>query len=233
MALKEKPDKKLTPLETLIMNVLWDNVPLAAQKPMCGPCPRRRTGGSLNPLIRRIPTMNAFAAAKLDLALRIRRTLGSSAHRMGTRAHVLAAVLLCPLAAVTLPSCGTTYKVSKVAAEPSRDENLFSNTSGDAAPQTEKLDLKVESAPRDSLVKIAYWIPEMVNRDSVFIELDCFNMEGMQVAQPVNKTHAPGSHTVFLSKRGLPDGIYYVRLRTDRSEQDVMYALNLIWTNRK
>ena len=72
----------------------------------------------LNPLISRIPTMNAFAAES-DLALRIRRTLGGSARRMGTRARVLAAVLLCPLAAVTLPS------ISKVSAEPSQDENLF------------------------------------------------------------------------------------------------------------
>ena len=50
----------------------------------------------LNPLIRRIPTMNAFAATESDLALRIRRALGGSARRMGTRARVLAAVLLCP-----------------------------------------------------------------------------------------------------------------------------------------
>ena len=64
----------------------------------------------LNPLIRRIPTMNAFAATESDLALRIRRALGGSARRMGTRARVLAVVLLCPLAAVTLPSCGTTSK---------------------------------------------------------------------------------------------------------------------------
>ena len=68
-----------------------------------------------NPLIRRIPTMNAFAAES-DLALRIRRTLGGSARRMGMRARVLAAVLLCPLAAVTLPS------VSKISAESSQDE---------------------------------------------------------------------------------------------------------------
>ena len=77
----------------------------------------------LNPLIRRIPTMNAFAATESDLALRIRRTLGGSARRMGMRARVLTAVLLCLLAAVTLPSCGTTSKVSKVATEPSK-ENL-------------------------------------------------------------------------------------------------------------
>ena len=72
----------------------------------------------LNPLIRRIPTMNAFAAES-DLALRIRRTLGGGARRMGMRARVLAAVLLCPLAAVTLPS------VSKISAESSQDERPF------------------------------------------------------------------------------------------------------------
>ena len=78
----------------------------------------------LNPLMRRIPTMNAFAATESDLALRISRTLGGGARRMGTRARVLAVVLLCPLAAVTLPSCGTTSKVSKVAAEPSKKSVL-------------------------------------------------------------------------------------------------------------
>ena len=78
----------------------------------------------LNPLISRIPTMNAFAATESDLALRIRRALGGSARRMGTRARVLAAVLLCPLAAVTLPSCGITSKVSKVRAESSK-KNIF------------------------------------------------------------------------------------------------------------
>ena len=69
----------------------------------------------LNPLIRRIPTMNAFAAES-DLALRIRRTLGGGARQMGMRTRVLVAVLLCPLAAVTLPS------VSKISAESSHNE---------------------------------------------------------------------------------------------------------------
>ena len=72
----------------------------------------------LNPLISRIPTMNAFAAES-DLALRIRRTLGGGARRMDMRARVLAAVLLCPLAAVTMPS------VSKISAESSQDERPF------------------------------------------------------------------------------------------------------------
>ncbi len=88
----------------------------------------------LNPLISRIPTMNAFAAES-DLALRIRRALGGSARRMGTRARVLAAVLLCPLAAVTLPSCGTAdnstggdLSAAKVAPESSRDNEIWRET---------------------------------------------------------------------------------------------------------
>ena len=64
-------------------------------------------GARLNPLVRRIPTMNAFAAAESDLALRVRRTLGGGARPMGTPARLLAAVLLGPLMAVTLPSCGS------------------------------------------------------------------------------------------------------------------------------
>ena len=78
-----------------------------------------------NPLMRRIPTMNAFAATESDLALRIRRALGGGARRMGTRARVLAVVLLCPLAAVTLPSYGNTSEVAKGAAETRQDERLL------------------------------------------------------------------------------------------------------------
>ena len=79
----------------------------------------------LNPLIRRIPTMNAFAATESDLALRIRRALGGHARRMGMRVRVLAVVLLCPLAAVTLPSYGNTSEVANIAAEPSQDERIL------------------------------------------------------------------------------------------------------------
>lgn len=50
--------------------------------------------------------MSTFASTESDLSQRIRRTLHGRAPRMGPRARVLAAVLLCPLAAVTLPSYG-------------------------------------------------------------------------------------------------------------------------------
>lgn len=55
---------------------------------------------------RRIPAMTALSATESDLALRIRRTLAGSTRRMGRRARVAAATLLCPLAAVTMPSYG-------------------------------------------------------------------------------------------------------------------------------
>ena len=107
-----------------------------------------------------------------------------------------------------------------------------SNTSGET--QTEKLDFKMETSPQDSLVKIVYWIPETVYSDSVFIELECYNNMGMIVARPINKTHAPGSYTTFLSKQGLPDGIYFVQLKANQSKKNAQIRkLNLIWTDRK
>ncbi len=54
----------------------------------------------------RVPMMSTFAATESDLSQRIRRTLHGGARRMGTRARMLAVVLLFPLAAVTLPSYG-------------------------------------------------------------------------------------------------------------------------------
>jgi len=57
-------------------------------------------------LKRRIPIMNVFTAVESDLALRIRRALGGGVRRMGVRSRVLAAILLCGMAGVTLPYSG-------------------------------------------------------------------------------------------------------------------------------
>lgn len=57
-------------------------------------------------LKRRIPIVNFFAATKSDLARRIRRALSGGVRRMDTRSRVLAAVLICAMAAVTLPYSG-------------------------------------------------------------------------------------------------------------------------------
>ena len=108
-----------------------------------------------------------------------------------------------------------------------------SNTSG-ADP--EKLDFRLESTPQDSLIKIVYWIPETVYQDSVFVEIDFYNRHGARAAKPVNKTHAPGSYTTFLSKRGLPDGRYLVRLSATqqslKEQQEVHHAFELVWRYR-
>ena len=123
---------------------------------------------------------------------------------------------------------GTKSSQQDVKQEVQSDSNTGSDT------QTEKLDFRMESTPQDSLIKIVYWIPKAVYSDSVFIELDCFNIQGARVAKPVNKMHAPGSYTTFLSKQGLPDGIYFVQLRANRSQKNAMNrTLNLTWTNRK
>ncbi len=110
----------------------------------------------------------------------------------------------------------------------------FNTTSGET--QTEKLDFRMESTPQDSLVKIVYWIPETIYSDSVFAEIDFFNIHGARAAKPVNKTHAPGSYTAFLSKRGLPDGRYLVRLsatqQSPKEQQEVHHALELVWRYR-
>ena len=118
--------------------------------------------------------------------------------------------------------------------ESSRQDVKSDSNTTSGETQTEKLDFRMESTPQDSLVKIVYWIPKTVYQDSVFVELDFYNSHGARAAKPVNKTHAPGSYTAFLSKRELPDGIYFVRLRANRSEENaVRSALNLIWTDRK
>ncbi len=110
----------------------------------------------------------------------------------------------------------------------------FNTTSGET--QIEKLDFRMESTPQDSLVKIVYWIPETIYSDSVFVEIDFYNRHGARAAKPVNKTHAPGSHIAFLSKRGLPDGRYLVRLSATqqslKEQQEVHHALELVWRYR-
>ena len=134
----------------------------------------------LNPLIRRIPTMNAFAATESDLALRIRRALGGSARRMGTRARVLAAVLLCPLAAVTLPSCGITSKVSKVTAESSK-KNIFLIVDQDGNMKlnnksvtfaTLKEELQAKRQQLDSTTMIFIQLPERIYRRVTRSQID-------------------------------------------------------------
>ena len=83
-----------------------------------------------NPPTRRIPVMSTFAATEPDLALRIRRTLGGGARRMGTRGRLLAATLLCPLAAVTMPSYGAADSGAVGEPAPAKAATDFSAAAG-------------------------------------------------------------------------------------------------------
>ena len=115
----------------------------------------------------------------------------------------------------------------------------ISSTPVNASPKkseekVEKVDFKMKSSPQDSLVKITYEIPKAIYPDPVFVEITVFDMMGATVAKPVNKMHKPGLHTVFLSKRGLPDGMHFVRLGVDHSNENaVQRKLKLVWTERK
>ena len=88
-----------------------------------------------NPPARKIPAMTALSAIESDLALRIRRTLAGSTRRMGTRARVVAATLLCPLAAVTMPSYGAADSGTvgePAASNPAPDSSAADGTWRDA-----------------------------------------------------------------------------------------------------
>lgn len=84
-------------------------------------------------LKRNIPIMNVFAAAESHLLRRIRRTLAGGARRMGTRSRVIAAVLLCGVCAVTLPSTGIAQD---------RDSGVDWETVRTTAPETWSDELK-------------------------------------------------------------------------------------------
>ena len=188
----------------------------------CGLAHVAERAAHLNPLIRRIPTMNAFAATESDLALRIRRTLGGSARRMGTRARVLAAVLLCPLAAVTLPSCGTTSQVSK--------ELLFVEEVRQRMPWREATDpdewpaeLKAQlRALKPVTPTIAYEIATATSA-----ELAIYDVAGHHVRTFVLGHQSPGKYSIVWDGRDdagreLSDGLYFYRLKTEAAEAELV-----------
>ncbi len=89
---------------------------------------------SLNETLKRnIPIMNVFAAAESHLSRRIRRTLAGGARRMGTGSRLIAAVLLCGVCAVTLPSTGIAQD---------RDSGVDWETVRTTAPETWSDELK-------------------------------------------------------------------------------------------
>ena len=138
-----------------------------------------------NPPGRRIPMMSTIGATESDLTQRIRRTLDGGAHRMGWRARVLTAVLLCPLAAMTLPSCGTTSESVKVPADSDRDEHLFL-----VVDQSGALRLNDRSVTLDSL-RDELQAKGRLGRSSIIVQYDDRAPRG-RTSQVVDIVHQAG-----------------------------------------
>lgn len=98
--------------------------------------------------------------------------------------------------------------------------------------KVEKADFKMKSSPQDSLEKITYSIPASVVSDSALVEINMFNRLGEIVAKPVRSVHKPGSYTAYQTKRGLPDGMYFVMIEVDGNRGSTR-ALKLVWEDRK
>lgn len=81
--------------------------------------------------------MNVFAAAESHLSRRIRRSLAAGARRLGTRSRVIAALLVCGVCAVTLPSSGVAQD---------RDDGVDWETVRTTAPETWSDELKAQIA---------------------------------------------------------------------------------------
>lgn len=108
--------------------------------------------------------MNVFSATESDLALRIRRTLSGNARRMGTRSRILAAVLLCALAAATLPSSGIAQTRDGATADSdrrpgeTRDDGVDWEAIRTTAPEEWSQELK------DQLVAAGYDVEAIAER---------------------------------------------------------------------
>lgn len=108
------------------------------------------------------------------------------------------------------------------------------NKSGDGkkTKKVEKAKLRLKTSPQDSLVEIAYSIPESVVPDSAMIEVNIYTIAGDLVARPVRSFHKAGNHVVYQSKRELTDGHYFVAIVADGNRGDTR-KLKLVWEDRK
>lgn len=98
--------------------------------------------------------------------------------------------------------------------------------------QVKTANFKVKSSPRDSLITITYWVPELGEDDEGMTEISLFNGEGELVAKPVRSNHKPGEYTVSQSKRVLPDGRYFGVISVD-GKVGARRMLKIIWEDRK
>ncbi len=128
-----------------------------------------------------------------------------------------------------------------------------SATKGNAVGQTESADttrftqqrkastdsparptLTLSDSPADSVVTIAYTIPDSAFVDSVHVGLKVYNMSGRLAALLVDDIQSVGSHTLLLEKRRLSDGVYFVDLKLNRSRAHAAQrTFSLFWADRR
>ena len=106
------------------------------------------------------------------------------------------------------------------------------NGADEKVEKVEKANFRMKSSPQDSLVKITYSIPESVVPDSAMVQINFYNIPGDLVARPVGSVHKPGNYTAYQTKRGLPDGRYFVMIEVD-GIRGATRALKLVWEDRK
>lgn len=127
-----------------------------------------------------------------------------------------------------------------------------SATKGNAVGQTESADttrftqqrkastanptrptMTLSHSPADSVVTIAYTIPDSAFMDSAHVGLKVYNMSGALAALLVDDIQSVGSHTLQLEKRRLSDGVYFVDLKLNRSRAHAAQKIfSLFWADR-
>ena len=93
--------------------------------------------------------------------------------------------------------------------------------------------MTLSHSPTDSVVTIAYTIPDSAFKDSVHVGLKVYNMSGMLAAFLVDDIQSVGSHTFLLEKRPLSDGVYFASLTLNRSRAPAAQKrFSLFWADR-
>ena len=97
-----------------------------------------------------------------------------------------------------------------------------------------KPSMTLSHSPTDSVVTIAYTIPDSAFKDSVHVGLKVYNMSGMLAAFLVDDIQSVGSHTFLLEKHTLSDGVYIADLTINRSKAHAARKIfSLFWADRR
>lgn len=116
----------------------------------------------------------------------------------------------------------------------SADTTRFTQQRKASTDSPAKPTLTLSDSPADSVVTIAYTIPDSAFKDSAHVGLKVYNLSGMLAALLVDDIQRVGSHTLLLEKRRLSDGVYFVDLKLNRSRAHAAQkTFSLFWADRR